>query len=120
MGHSIVGTFRHSGDADLAAAHLREEYTLEASELDVIGPSEWDKLTRPAVTGPAGWVLTAVTGIGLQEGMGDEDPIAKRWGDVPRWGGTLVVARTHDPDVATAMARDMRETGADQVDLLPH
>lgn len=120
MGHTVVGTFQHSGDADLAAAHLQEEYTLNAQELDVIGPAEWDKLTRPAEAGPTGWVLAALTGIGLEGSAGDEDPVAKRWGHVTRWGSTLVVARTFDPDNAVAIAHAMRESGAEQVDLLPH
>lgn len=119
MGYTVVGVFRHSGDADMAAAHMREEYALEAEELDVIGAAEWDKLTRPAYPGAQGWVLAAITGLGLQEGSGDEDPLGKRSGHVPMRGGTLVIARTNDPDIAHAMARKMNVTGADPVDLFP-
>jgi hypothetical protein len=120
VGHTVIGTFRHSGDADLAAAHLREEYALEADELDLIGPAEWDKLTRPAYIGTEGWLIAALSGLGMHEGVGDEDPVAKRWREIPMGGGTLIVARTPDPDVATAMARELRRTGAAQVDILPH
>lgn len=120
MGHTIVGVFDHSGDADMAATQLREEYALEASELDVIGPAEWDKLTRPAYTGTEGWLVASLFGLGLQEGVGDEDPVAKRWGHTPARGGTLVVARANDPEIAQAIAREMHVTGASQVDLLPH
>jgi hypothetical protein len=119
LGHTIVGVFRHSGDADLAAAHLREEYALEADELDVIGQAEWDNLTPPAPGDTEAWVVAALTG-GLSTASGDEDPIGKRWGDKVWQGETLVVARTYDPETAQAIAREMRITGADRIDLLPH
>lgn len=121
MGHTIIGVFRHSGDADLAAAHLREEYALEAEELDIIGQAEFDRLSRPAPGDTDQWILASLTGIGLNTTpAGDEDPIGKRWGDKVWQGETLVIARTGDPDVATAMARELRHTGAERVDLLPH
>lgn len=122
MGHTVIGIFRHSGDADMAAAHLREEYTLEAGELDIIGQSEWDNLTMPAPDGVGtGYSVAPLVNMGLEgAGLGDEDPIGKRWGDKVVQGQTLVVARTYDPDIAVAMARELRETGADRVDLLPH
>jgi hypothetical protein len=74
MGHTIVGVFRHSGDADLAAAHLREEYALEAEELDVIGEAEWENLTRPAAEG-------------VSAGSSPPSPAAlpPRWGMKTRW-----------------------------------
>ena len=123
MGHTIVGVFRHSGDADLAAAHLQVEYALMANELDVIGQAEWDNLTPPAPTGFGAdetWIFSAITGVGLQSALGDANPVGKRWGDKVWNGETLVVARTNDPDEANAIARDMRSSGADRVDLLPH
>lgn len=121
MGHTVIGVFRYSGDADLAAAHLREEYALEADELDVIGPDETENLTPPAATleGTDGWVVATLTGIGLAP-SGDEDPIGKRWGDKVNDEQTLVVARTNDPDVAESLARELRRTGAERIDLLPH
>jgi len=123
LGHTIIGVFRHSGDADLVAAHLQTEYTLMANELDIIGQAEWDNLTPPAPTGftpEREWVFSAITGIGLQAHMGDVDPIGKRWGDKVWEGETLVVARTNDPDIATVIARDMRSSGAERVDVVPH
>ena len=123
MGHTIIGVFRHSGDADLAAAHLREEYVLEASELDIIGQAEYDRLSRPARETnleEEQWSLALLTGIGLSPLPGDEDPIAKRWGDKVWQGETLVVARTNDPERAQSIAGDMRRTGAERIDLLPH
>lgn len=119
MGHTIVGLFRHSGDAEMAAAWLREEYTLDADELDVIGQAEWDNLSPPAQTdGTAAWLVAAATG-GVSA-LGDEDPVGKRWGDKVYQGETLVVARCYDPDVAQEIARGLRNTGAQRVDLLPH
>ena len=120
MGYTIVGVFKHSGDADMVAAHLQGEYALEAGELDIIGQAEWDNLTPPAWGGVESWVVSSLTGIGLQATPGDEDPIGKRWGDKVVQGDTLVVARTNDPDIAHDMAREMRRTGADRIDLLPH
>ncbi|HWI64821.1 MAG TPA: hypothetical protein VNT75_23575 [Symbiobacteriaceae bacterium] len=121
MGHTVIGVFFHSGDADLAAAHLREEYALEAGELDVIGQPEWDNLTPPAPQGVGtGYSVAPLVGMGLNAGIGDEDPIGKRWGDKVMAGQTLVVARSNDPDIAVAMARELRVTGAHRVDLLPH
>lgn len=118
MGHTVVGVFRYSGDADLAAAHLQEEYALSASELDLIGEAEWDRLARPGMAGTEAWIMAAFTGMGLQSG--DEEPIGKRWGDRVWAGETLVVARSNDPEIAQAIARDMRHAGAERIDLLPH
>jgi hypothetical protein len=122
VGHTVIGVFRHSGDADLAAAHLQEEYALEAGELDLIGEAEWERLHPPAPDGVGtGYAVAPAVNLGLQGAwMGDEDPIGKRWGDKVVRGETLVVARTGDPDIAVAIAREMRVTGADRVDLLPH
>jgi len=122
LGHTVIGVFRHSGDADLAAAHLREEYTLEAGELDLIGQSEWERMTPPAQEGVGiGYAVAPLVNLGLQgAAMGDEDPIGKRWGDKVVQGQTLLIARTGDPEIAVAMARELRVTGADRVDLLPH
>lgn len=122
MGHTVIGVFFHSGDADLAAAHLREEYALEAGELDVIGQPEWDNLTPPAPDGVGtGYAVAPAVNLGLRgAGMGDEDPIGKRWGDKVVQGQTLVVCRTGDPELAVAMAKELRVTGAHRVDLLPH
>lgn len=121
MGHMVVGVFKHSGDADLAAAHLRDEYTLGADELDIIGEAEWENLTPPAPEGESAWYLTAATGVfGLPAALGDEEPLGKRWIDKLYQGDTLVVARSNDPDVAQSIARDLRSLGADRIDLLPH
>lgn len=121
MGHTVIGVFRHSGDADLAAAHLREEYALEAGELDIIGQSEWERLTPPAPEFAGGYAVAPLVNMGLEDAaLGDEDPIGKRWGDRVIRGDTLVIARTGDPDIAIAMAHELRITGARRVDLLPH
>ena len=117
MGHTVIGIFRHSGDADMAAAYLRDEYTLDADELDIIGEAEWDHLTPPAPEGLSAWALAS--GFGSVAGLGGEDPIGKRWADQVYEGKTMVVARSNDPDTARSIARAMRETGADRVDLLP-
>lgn len=119
MGHSVVGVFRHSGDADLAAAHLRDTYILAEDKLDIIGEAEFENLAAPMEARTDNWYLAAMTGIGLS-GLGDEDPIAKRWGDMVYRGHTIVVARSDDPDTAVDMAGEMRRAGADRVDLLPH
>lgn len=119
MAHTVIGLFKESGDADIAAAHLREEFALAADELDIIGEAEWDNLTPPAPEGTSAWLLAAAMG-GLTAGLGDEDPIGKRWIDKVWEGQTLVVARANDPDIATALVREMRAAGADRVDLLPH
>jgi len=120
LGHTIIGVFPDSGDADLAAAHLREEFALEAGELDVVGQAEWDELSFPAEGDPGQWVVNALTAGGLKTPLGDEDSIGKRWGDRVIHGDTLVVARTHDPDVAQAIAEEFHHLGAAHVDLLPH
>ncbi len=117
MGHTVVGLFKHSGDADLVAAYLRDEYTLAADELDIIGEAEWENMTPPAPEGESAWYLTAATGA---IGIGDENPVGKRWGDKLYEGNTLVVARAYDPDIAQSIARDLRVHGADRIDLLPH
>lgn len=119
MGHSVVGVFRHSGDADMAAAHLQDAFTLAEDELDIIGEAEFENLAAPMESRTDTWYLAALTGIGLA-GLGDEDPVAKRWGDLVYKGQTIVVARSDDPDMAVDMAGEMRRAGADRVDLLPH
>lgn len=119
MGQTVVGVFRHSGDADLAAAHLRDAYVLDEDELDIIGEAEFDNLAAPMENRSDNWYLAAMTGIGLN-GLGDEDPVSKRWGDMVYKGQTIVVARSDDPDRAVDIAGEMRRAGADRVDLLPH
>jgi hypothetical protein len=119
LGHTVIGVFRHSGDADLAAAYLQEEYTLSAGELDVIGQAEFDNLSHPAWGRTEAWIAAAFSG-GISGAAGDEDPVGKRWGDKLWQGETLVVARANDPEQAQAIAREMRETGAERIDLLPH
>lgn len=119
MGQTVVGVFRHSGDADLAAAHLRDAYALDEDELDVIGEASFDDLGGSTLNAADSWLLAAFTGIGL-DGLGDENPVAKRWGDQVVRGQTLVVARSDDPERATEIAGEMRRAGADRVDLLPH
>jgi hypothetical protein len=123
VGHTVIGVFRHSGDADLAAANLRDEFALnESNELDIIGQAEWDNLNPPAPGDDTQtWLVASLTGIGLKAPLsGDENPIGKRWGDKVWEGETLVVARSHDPEIATRMARELKHTGAYRVDILPH
>lgn len=108
MGHSVVGVFRHSGDADLVAAHLRDAFTLDEDELDIIDETE-----------PGGGWSTSASADDLAL-MGDADPVLKRWGDMAAEGRTVVVARSDDPDRAVEMAGEMRRAGAERVDLLPH
>ncbi len=119
MGQTVVGVFQHSGDADLAAAHLRDEFALDADELDIIGEAEFDDLARPTLDPTDNWILAAFTGIGLTA-LGDEDPVSKRWGDMVWKGQTVVVARSDDPDRALDIAGEMRRAGAERIDLLPH
>lgn len=118
MAHTVVGVFEDSGDADVAAAHLRTEFALAADELDILGSAEWEDMTPPAPEGTAGWLLAATTGIGLAAPSGADDPLGKRWSDQLWEGRTLVVARSNDPDIAAALAKEMRFAGADRVDLL--
>lgn len=105
----------------MAAAHLMEEYALDAAELDVVGQSEWDNLRYPAPGDPDIRTVAALTGGQLlAAASGDEDPIGKRWGDKVVQGYTLVIARSGDPEQAQTIARELRQTGAERVDLLPH
>jgi hypothetical protein len=110
--------FKDSLDADVVAAYLREEFALEANEIDVIGDTHPDQVTRPAPGGPEEWVLASFTGMGLNQTMGGDDPVYKRWGDKLLDGDALVVARVNDPDLADAVTREMRINGAERVDLL--
>lgn len=96
MGHTVVGVFRYSGDADLVAAHLRDAYTLDEDELDIMEDVHWE-------------------GDG---GLQGADPVMRRWGDMPGRGRTVVLARSDDPDEAVEIAREMRRAGAERVDLL--
>jgi hypothetical protein len=116
--YSVVGLFKDSLDADVVAAYLREEFALEANEIDVIGDTHPDRVPRPAPGAPEEWVLTAFTGIGINGNIGEEDPVYKRWGDKLLNGDVLVVARVNDPDLADAVTREMRVNGAERVDLL--
>lgn len=97
MGHTVVGIFRYSGDADLAAAHLRDAYTLDEDRLDIMEDVGWG--------GDDGLYYYA-------------DPLMRRWGDMPARGRTVLVARSDDPDEAVELAREMRRAGAERVDLL--
>lgn len=118
MGYTVVGLFRHSGDAEMAADHLREEHVLYADDLDIIGEAEWENLTPPAPEGGSAWALAAFTGIGLAGGRADAEPLGKRWIDKLWQGETLVVARSADPEAAEIMAGELREMGAERVDII--
>lgn len=121
MGQTIVGLFRDSSDADVAAAYLRDEHTLtSASDLDVIGQAEWDDLSHPAADEIDVWIRASLTGISLDDAPGGTESVGKRWGDKVWAGETLVVARTFDRDIAEAIARDMQRTGAERVDMIPN
>jgi len=117
MGKTVVGLFRHSGDADLVAAHLRDAYALDDDKLDVIGEAELSGAGEPRLGGAGAWRLAAFTGIGPDD-PASRDPVARRWGDQVRAGHTLVVARSDDPDEAIEIAGEMRRAGADRVDLI--
>lgn len=119
MGQTVVGLFRHSGDADLAAAHLRDAFALDEDELDLIGEASYLQRSPSEPDPVEGWMLAAFTG-GLATDLGDENPVAKRWGDQLFRGQSLVVARSDDPERAVAIAGEMRRAGAHRVDLLPH
>lgn len=122
MGHTVVGLFVHSDAADLAAATLRDEHNLSGDELDILTPSFAGDLPRPANDTAANGLDTeafnSYTGAANQ--MGDNDPVAKRWGDRVRAGDWAVVARANDGDEAESFVRSLREAGAYRVDLLPH
>ncbi len=132
MRKTVVGLFRHSGDADLVAAHLRETFALDADKLDVIGQAELSAAGGAGLNETDAWLLAALADTELDgldgpgglyelddlEGPGARDPVARRWGDQVRRGRTLVVARCDDPDQATEIAREMRRAGAHRVDLL--
>lgn len=119
MVHTVVGVFRHSGDADMAATQLRDEFILGTEELDVLGEAEWQGMTPPAPEGIAAWVVSfATAGLGNERSV--EDPLGKRWIDKLWDGRTLVVARSGDPEKATMMAKEMQSLGAERIDLLPH
>jgi hypothetical protein len=117
LGHTVVGVFRHSGDADLAATQLRDEYILGTAELDVLGEADWPELTPPAPEGIAGWVVSFAT-AGIAHEQADDDPLGKRWIDKLWDGRTMVIARSGDPEKATMMAKELRTMGAERVDLL--
>lgn len=120
IGHTVVGIFQHSGDADLAAAHLRDAYTLDEDELDLIDEGGFEQRSGGVSEGGGDHWMTALLTGGFSMGLGDMDPIAKRWGDQTQQGKTLVVARSDDPERAQEIAAEMRRAGADRVDLLPH
>lgn len=114
---TVVGVFRHSGDAHLAGEHLLEEFALTDQELDVIGPGDTDRLVRPE---PGVGDLALMTYLALPPGgVVGENPVASRWGDQVRlYERTLVVARTFDEEMAEEMARELRRAGADRVDII--
>lgn len=119
MSQTVAGLFRESGQADLAAARLREEYALTGEEdLDVIGPAEWEELGRPEPRGGLATWLLAFTGVGLEEPMAEADVLNKRWGDLLMDEETLVVARTGDREMAEEISHTMYEAGARRVDIL--
>nr|PZN70653.1 MAG: hypothetical protein DIU55_10875 [Bacillota bacterium] len=133
MGKTVVGLFRHSGDADLAAAHLRDAFALDEDQLDVIGEADVRSMSGARISDTDAWLLAAFWEVGLDPGLnpdldpgldpdmgqaGGGDPVVRRWGDQVRRGRTLVVVRSDDPDRAIAMAGEMRRAGAERVDLL--
>ncbi|BAD40880.1 hypothetical protein [Symbiobacterium thermophilum] len=129
MGKTVVGLFRHSGDADLAAAHLRDAFALDADRLNVIGEADLGAMSGARISDTDAWLLAAFADVGMEVGLdagsdpgldlaGSRAPVFRRWGDQVRRGRTLVVARADDPDEAVAIAGEMRRAGADRVDLI--
>lgn len=114
---TVVGTFRHSGDAQLAAAHLLEEYALTETELDVLGPGDAWRLQRPA-SPEALWALSALTGIGLAGFPGEVAPGHRYAREALAGEKTLVIARTFDAEQAREFAQALRRAGAESVDIL--
>lgn len=119
---TVVGIFRHSGDAHLAAAHLLDAYALTDEQLDVIGPGDAWRLNRPGLTDGEQWLMAAALGgIGEAGFPPAEDPVGRRWSLEAIYGEkTLVVARTYDEDMAREMAEDLKRTGAETVDILTY
>jgi hypothetical protein len=122
VGYTVVGIFVHSANADLAAATLMDDFYLSGEQIDILTPSWADDLPRPATdfarAGVQSAGITSFTGAALE--LTDNDPVAKRWGDLIRAGDWAVVARTHEGDNAEAIAASLREAGAERVDILPH
>jgi hypothetical protein len=115
LGRTVIGVFRHSGDADLAAAYLREEFTLGEDHLEVIDDSQG--LETPAHSVADTGLLFST--LGDSDQTGEKEPIGKRWGDRVAAGDLLVVVRSDDADQVNAIAYGMRVSGAERVDLLP-
>lgn len=114
---SVVGIFRYSGDADLAADHLRSAYALTEPDLEVLGAPDSHRL-RPADPTGADWQLAAGPTPPWNQ-PGDLDLVARRWGYLAEHRDHhLVVARTHDEDQALAMAADLVRWGAEPVDII--
>ncbi|MEW8977624.1 MAG: hypothetical protein AB2385_04385 [Symbiobacterium sp.] len=116
MEHTVVGVFRHSGDADMAAAHLRDAFALGVDELEVLGEAEL-RMGRARAGPDDSWLLAAFAETGL-DGLEGEDPVTRRWVDQVERGRTLVVIRSDDPDRATEMAGELRRAGAFRVDMI--
>jgi len=117
VGNTVVGVFRHSGDADMAATHLRDEFILGAEELDILGEADWPVITPPAPEGIAAWVVSFAT-AGLPNEQSVEDPLGKRWIDQLWQGRTLVIARSGDLEKVNMMAKELRSLGAERIDVL--
>lgn len=114
---TVVGVFRHSGDAQLAAEHLLEEYALTDQELDVLGPGDAWRLQRPAPPEYL-WALSSLTGVGLS-GFPGEEAVGHRFaGEAQTGEKTLVIARTFDEEMAREFAEELHRAGAEAVDIL--
>ncbi len=109
--------FRHSGDAELAAEHLLEEFALTEAELNVFDPGEAWRLERPAAE-EYRWVAAFLSGVG-QAGDAEYSAVGHRFaGEIRAGDRTLVVARTFDQDQANEYARELSRAGAEWVDIL--
>lgn len=116
---TVVGVFRHSGDAHLAAAHVLDEFALTEDALDVLGSGDSWGLLRVR-DGEERWTNGRLRGLHAAAFPG-EDPAARRWAGAAMYEGkTLVLARTHDEEMAAEIAAALRRTGAEPVDLIPH
>lgn len=115
---TVVGVFRHSGDAQLAAEHLLEEYTLTERELDVLGPGDAWRLQRPAPPEYL-WALASLSGVGLSGFPGEYEAVGHRFaGEALNEEKTLVVARTFDEEQARELAEELYRAGAEAVDII--
>lgn len=111
---TIVALFRHSGDADLAAAHLLADLGLTEAQVAVVAPA--DVAETDMFAGQQAFAGLWATAAGAADG---DAAIVRRWGgEVVHAGKTLVVARPGDTLDPYELAEALHRSGAEQIDIM--